>query len=350
MTTTPHIEGHPPERALRDTHPNKRTLRDTHPNASEADEVPLGDTHRGNRPVRWVSSAGLVKRVSSGGFSARLIKWVSSVGSYTPMPPASRSGRAMTAHGGRRTHHGRAVIGALALVLLQPATSRAHLGHTVQQAERYLKLDVSGYKVRLVVSLTLGARETARLMEQADRNRDGWVSPQERDEHMAQWGDGLRDELRVSVDGRAVDVTYGEAFMQPIGEIVATEGSVEMVGVFDLDGGEQVVVVEDRMPMQGFERTDFSFRARDGATLVASGIGDSPAEAVEHISIHRGAPYPAACSMRVQVPPRPLTAQERFMSLLPWGAPLLAAVMLALAAALVRRRGRRPPPRPSSTS
>ena len=243
-----------------------------------------------------------------------------------------------------KRYRGLAVIGVVALVLMPPSNSQAHLGHTVQQAERYLKLDVSGYQVRLVVSLTLGSRETARLMEQADRDRDGWVSPQERDEYLAQWGDGLRNELQVSVDGRAIDVTYGEAFMQPVGEIVATEGSVEMVGVFALDGGEQVLFVEDRMPMQGFERTDLSFRVRDGATLVASGVGRSPTESVEHVSVHRGAPYPGAFSMRVRVPPRPLSFQKRFTSLLPWGASALAGIVMVLGAMFFRRRRRSRPP------
>lgn len=242
-------------------------------------------------------------------------------------------------------YRGLAVISVIALVLIPPTNSQAHLGHTVQQAERYLKLDVSGYQVRLVVSLTLGSRETARLMEQADRDRDGRVSPQERDDYMAQWGDGLRNELQVSVDGQAIDVTYGEAFMQPVGEIVATEGSVEMVGVFALDGGEQALLVEDHMPMQGFERTDFSFRARDGAMLVASGVGSSPTESVEHVSLHRGAPYPGAFSMRVRVPLRPLSFRERLTSLLPWGASGIAATMVVLGAMFFRRRWRRLPPR-----
>jgi hypothetical protein len=224
------------------------------------------------------------------------------------------------------------------VVLAQPHTARGHLGHLVQQAERYVKIDVSGFRVRLVVSLTLGARETARLMEQADSDRNGWVSPEERDEYMALWGDGLRSELEVQVDGQPVDVRYGEPFMQPIGPIAAVAGSVEMVGEFLLDGGEQRITVGDGMPLQPFDRTDFSFRARDGAALLASGIGTTPVTPTEHASLHRGAAYPASFSMHVRVPQRPKSASERLVLAAPWAAGTAAALALVVAIRAFRRQ------------
>lgn len=236
-----------------------------------------------------------------------------------------------------------------ALSLFSAAPASAHLGHLVQQAERYLKVDVSGYRVRLVVSLTLSARETARLMQQADADGNGWVSPEERDAYMAQWGTGLRDELAVHVDGARVDVEYAEPFMQPIGEIVASDGAVEMVGTFVLDGGDQTVVITDGMPLDPFDRTDFSFRARDGATLLASGLGDDAADVLEHASVHRGMPNPESFMLRVRVPERPRTARELAVSALPWVGGLSGALVIALAAVKVRRRGRKPstsPPTP----
>ena len=97
------------------------------------------------------------------------------------------------------------VLGTLSMALVTfcaASVASAHLGHLVQRAERYLKVDVSGYRVRLVVSLTLGARETARLMQQADSDGNGWVSPEERDAYMGLWGAGL-------VDAWCADATAG---------------------------------------------------------------------------------------------------------------------------------------------
>ncbi|MCB9656270.1 MAG: hypothetical protein R3B40_08925 [Polyangiales bacterium] len=222
-----------------------------------------------------------------------------------------------------------------------PSVGLAHLGHVIQQAERYIKLDVSGYRVRVVVSLTLGAQEMSRVMHQADTDQNGWVSPGERDAYMALWGDGLREELRISVDGTLVEVLYGEAFMQPIGPVSAVDGAVEMVGEFVLDGGEHLVSVADDMPRDAFDRTDLSFRARDAATLLASGIGEFPTELTEHGSVHRDTPYPEAFSMRVRVPYRPRTFGERLRVMAPW----IGLVVVLLGAALWHWLKRRDGPR-----
>lgn len=235
------------------------------------------------------------------------------------------------------------------LTLAQASSANAHLGHLVQQAERYLKVDVSGYRVRLVVSLTLGGRETARLMQQADEDGNGWVSPEERDAYMALWGAGLREELSVHVDGVKVDVEYAEPFMQPIGEIVAADGAVEMVGTFVLDGGDQTVVITDGMPRDPFDRTDYSFRARDGATLLASGVGSTATEVLEHASVHRGMSNPDSFMLRVRAPERPRTARERALAALPWAAGLGGLLVVVFVATKLRQRARTQvvrPPRP----
>jgi len=226
------------------------------------------------------------------------------------------------------------------LLLLDASVAAAHLGHLVQQAERYLKVDVSGYRVRLVVSLSLGARETARLMQEADENGDGDVSPEERDAYMALWGAGLENELTVEVDGAPVSVAFGEPFMQPIGPVMATDGAVEMIGTFDLDGGEQRVVIRDAMPTDAFDRTDYSFRARDEAVLLASGLGEEATEALEHASVHRGMPLPTAFTVRVRVPERPRTTREQVLQALPWVAVVVGALVVGLLAVALRRRRR----------
>ena len=203
-------------------------------------------------------------------------------------------------------------LGALLWCALVPSAATAHLGHVVQRAERYLKLDVSGHQVRLVVSLSLGASETARLMQEADSDADGIVTEPERDQFMASWGEGLRVELPVTVDGRSVDVRFGDAFMQPLGAISARDGSVEMVGVFELEGGEQEIVVRDGMRTETFDRTDLSFRARDGARLIASGVGPLVSEPLEQLSMRGGTSEAPELRMRVHATaPPPRTAEER---------------------------------------
>ena len=93
--------------------------------------------------------------------------------------------------------------------------ARAHLGHEIARAERYLKLDVSGHSARIVVSLTLGQREGARVLAAADTDASGDVSEAERDAYLTQWGEGLRSELPVRVDGAPLSLVWSEPYMEP---------------------------------------------------------------------------------------------------------------------------------------
>ncbi len=105
---------------------------------------------------------------------------------------------------------------ALGCALLLASPARAHLGHTIGRAERYLKIDVAGHEARFVVSLTLGAREGGRLLGEADTNGDGRVDEAERDAYLSQWAAGLHEELPVTLDGGPVELSFGEPFMDPI--------------------------------------------------------------------------------------------------------------------------------------
>lgn len=166
-----------------------------------------------------------------------------------------------------------------------PGAAHAHLGHVISRAERYLKLDVAGRRARVVVSLTLGEAEGGRILAAADTDGDGVVSDAERDAYLAQWGEGLRTELPVSVDGQPVELAWGEGWLEPTGRVRRTAVTVEMVAVLELRGGEQTVTIEDRMVRRDvFDRTDVAFRTRDGATLIASGEGETPTEAIEDLT------------------------------------------------------------------
>ncbi len=169
------------------------------------------------------------------------------------------------------------LLALVALTLpLGGATARAHLGHVVLSAERYLKLDASEDDTRLVVSLTLGAEEGRRVLEAADADHSGTVSADESDRYMREWGDGLRDELPVEIDGERVALTFTDAFLDPIGPVQDVPVTVEMVAHLPTHRRESVIVFHDEMVGRTrFDRTDVAFRGHDGAELLACGAGDA---------------------------------------------------------------------------
>ncbi|MBW2462516.1 MAG: hypothetical protein JRH11_12780 [Deltaproteobacteria bacterium] len=160
------------------------------------------------------------------------------------------------------------------MTFLAPAVARAHLGHAVQSAERYLKVDFEGGHVRVVVSLMLGPGEAARVLRVADRedgDGDGTLSPTEADAYLARWGVGLGEDLVLELDGARVRVDWGEAYLDPTGPISPRPATVEMIGRIPLSAGEHHLVLRDGMRRETFERTDVAFSGHDGAELVASG-------------------------------------------------------------------------------
>jgi hypothetical protein len=168
-----------------------------------------------------------------------------------------------------------AIFVALAIVVA-PLVAHAHLGHVILRAERYLKLDASESDTRVVVSLTLGPSEGARVLGAADANGDHDVSQAESDAYLAQWGDGLRTDLPIEIDGAAYEATWTEGYMEPIGSVGPTPLTVEITAHLPLTRREHVVRFRDHMRREVFDRTDVAFRAHDGAELLASGPGEAP--------------------------------------------------------------------------
>lgn len=190
------------------------------------------------------------------------------------------------------------------LIVLLGSSARAHLGHVVMRAERYLKLDAEPGGVRLVVSLTLGPNETVRVAEAADRSGDGVVSPEEADAYMRQWAEGLGSDLPVEVDGEPVAVVWGEPFFDPVGPIRAVPGAVEMVAHVPLEPGRHRVSVLDRMRVEAFDRTDVAFEGQPGTQVLASGPGVEPTERLRAIS-YGPANVPDRLTLVVEVPGLP---------------------------------------------
>jgi len=223
----------------------------------------------------------------------------------------------------------------LAFASLPCAPASAHLGHVVQRAERYLKLDLHPHGVRLVVSLTLGPSEMARVLSAADADRDGEVTRAEADTYLGQWGRGLAEELPLRVDGESAHLRFGDAYFDPIGSVRAVAGTVEMVGQLDVEGGDHVFEVRDGMRVQTFDRTDVTFQAREGVELLASGLGG--ATSVERrLTYGRDGPD-RRLSVRARFPAAP-TSQRPLA--------LASAIGLGVAALLAltgrrRRRARR---------
>jgi len=164
---------------------------------------------------------------------------------------------------------------ALALLVLSsavPTRVAAHLGHVIMRAERYMKIDASPEETRVVVTLTLGAGESTRVLGAADANHDGDVSSEEGAAYLRQWGDGLRTDLPVTVDGEPVEVRWADPYLDPIGAVRPTPTTVEMVGHLVLEPGRHRLTITDKMRAEAVDRTDVAFRARDGVVLIASGV------------------------------------------------------------------------------
>ena len=176
-----------------------------------------------------------------------------------------------------------AAFAAFLFAIIQPSIAHGHLGHEVQTAERYLKVDFSDDHVRVVVSLMLGPLEARRVLMVADRDSgdgDGELTTAEADAYMARWGEGLVADLPIELDGEQVAVTWAEAYLDPTGPISARPATVEMVARLPLPEGQHRITLRDRMRRETFDRTDVAFRAREGAELVAGGASESPEDRV----------------------------------------------------------------------
>ncbi len=207
-------------------------------------------------------------------------------------------------HQARRRSAGRIWRGFAGSLLLSAVTyqsASAHLGHVVERAERYLKLDVQSEAVRVVVSLSLGPTEMGRIMADADADGDGQVSASESEQYMAAWGEGLREELPIQVDGQPVEATWAEAYFDPMGVVGPRAGAVEMAATIPLAPGEHTLAFQDRMRVETFDRTDVAFRAQPGATILDCGLEQAPAGCEEHHAYGREN-VPEWIAVRVAVP------------------------------------------------
>jgi hypothetical protein len=166
---------------------------------------------------------------------------------------------------------------AVLLLALVPM-ARAHLGHVVLRAERYIKVDAAPDEARIVISMSMGRSPMHRVLEAADAegDRDGRVTPAEAQAYLERWAEGLAEELPIERNGTPVSVRWGDGYLSPLGPVQAVPGVVEMVARVPLDGGRHTLVVRDRMRPEVADRTDVAFRARDGVEIVASGMSEEP--------------------------------------------------------------------------
>lgn len=212
--------------------------------------------------------------------------------------------------------------------------AQAHLGHIVVSAERYLKIDASEADTRVVVSLTLGEAEGRRVLEAADSDHDGEVTQTEADAYLAEWAQGLREELPVELDGERVDVAFAEPFLDPIGRVRSTPITIEMVAHVPVSSREASITVRDAMVRREiYDRTEVAFRAHDGAEVLVSGAGEVPASRELDLAFGRNlAPMPDAITMRARYPSRPEPSS------VPWAGVGVAALIGIGVGVFVRRR------------
>lgn len=230
--------------------------------------------------------------------------------------------------------------GAFALwALASPA--QAHLGHVIRHGERYLKVDASEADTRVVVSLTLGPEEGARVLSAADRDQDGVVSDAESRSYLEEWTSALRGEVPVELDGARVEVPWTEGYIDPIGPVRRVALTVEAVLHVPVSSREHVLIVRDRMARrETFDRTDVAFRAHDGAEVVQSGEGEVPSERETDFAFGAalGGPMPDAIVARVRFPARPESSE----SLVFVAGAVVVLTVGAVAWGVRRRRSARP--------
>ncbi len=183
-----------------------------------------------------------------------------------------------------------AVASAVVVFSCVASVASAHLGHVLLRAERYLKLDASDTDTRLVVSLTLGPEEGARILGAADADGDSAVSATESEAYLAQWGAGLVTDISVEIDGVAYVPTWTEGYMEPIGPVAPTALTVEITAHLPVTGQDHVIRFRDHMRREVFDRTDVAFRAHDGAELALAGAGDSPTELTHDLAFGSAEP------------------------------------------------------------
>ncbi len=226
------------------------------------------------------------------------------------------------------------------LFVAAPA-ARAHVGHVVIRATRYLKIEAAADHVRVVVSLSLGEAEGRRIMVDADTDGDNELTQSEADAYVQRWAEGLRHELPLAVDGEDVELSWDEGhYFDPIGSVRAVPTAIEVVARWPLTGGEHALALRDEMVRpETFERTDVAFRVRDGAELLASGIGAAPAglnRALFYPPPRSGRPGPQL-GMRVSLPETSLMDGLSMRTV--WVA--LAVLIAVVIFVAVRRRGKR---------
>ena len=179
------------------------------------------------------------------------------------------------------------------------------------------------------------------MLEAADADGDRTVTPQEADAYMAQWGEGLRTDLPVTLDGDPAELTWSEPYIDPIGAVRETPLTVEMVARLPLEAGRHTITMRDRMRREPFDRTDVAFDTREGATLIASGLDESPSSPTPRLAYGPDLPGPDTghpITAIVEVPGDPSSAAQRS-----WSWALGVAVgLLILGAAFVWRRARGP--------
>lgn len=216
----------------------------------------------------------------------------------------------------------------------------AHIGHEVRRAERYLKLDVAGRELRLVVSLTLSRKEGLRAREAADEDGSGLISEPEAKRHLAAWGRALASELRVEVDGSVRPLRWGEGYLGPTGRVRPGPLTAELVGRGELEPGVHVVRLVDGMRREQLDRTDVAFRARKGAELIRSGPGPAPEGVTRRLFFGPDAEV-HTFTLKVKVPASPATP-SRWPTWVGSALAILALAVLALAGAVLalRRRSR----------
>lgn len=241
----------------------------------------------------------------------------------------------------------RLAVAAVVVATLWSAGARAHVGPSVRENNRYLKLTLLGNRARLLYTYYVGEVPGARLRPRLDKNGDGVLSDAEARAFGDEVAATVASNLELTVDGAPVAITW-ERVDVGLGTPATNAGafSVDLVAWICADGAaEHTLVLHDHWKPPEAGETEVRVEESPGVRVARSTFGaDGPhsqlrfkwiggAGPIDRDGLHVAyavdtatadmTPHPACAAAETT---RPATSPSRV-----WLLALAAAVLAALA-------------------
>jgi hypothetical protein len=226
----------------------------------------------------------------------------------------------------------RALVPSVVTGLLLGAVPSSFVAAQGAPISRRVIVELSPGSVEVDLEHALRGDEARSFFASVDKNADGRLSPEEVEAALVPWRRERRRHWYVLLDGRRAKMPFPyEGVISPTSEL-ADALSVASVARFPIGPGEHTLAFVD-LESSAFGETQVVFRARDGASIAASGLGD-PADVTQTLTYGREASGEARITVRGAVPREPLNKKAM--------AVFVTTIALSIASALwslTKRRG-----------